>query len=80
MTCGFLNAYELSIERELAHFKSVQEFIMRCFYKFSFNVLQGPVLSAHKKLIAKKLDEEANELKVKSEAKKEKRLVCIQFF
>eukprot|EP01018_Ginkgo_biloba_P020198 Gb_04480 [translate_table: standard] len=35
----------------------------------------GPVLSAHKKLIAKKLDEEANELKVKSEAKKEKRLL-----
>ncbi|XP_059075959.1 uncharacterized protein LOC131061134 isoform X2 [Cryptomeria japonica] len=35
----------------------------------------GPVLSAHKKLIAKKLDEEANELKAKSEAKKEKRLI-----
>nr|ABK23618.1 unknown [Picea sitchensis] len=34
----------------------------------------GPVLSAHKKLIAKKLDEEA-EFKVKSEAKKEKRLL-----
>lgn len=34
----------------------------------------GPVLSAHKKLIAKRLDEEA-EFKVKSEAKKEKRLL-----
>uniref|UniRef100_A0A0D6R259 RRP15-like protein n=1 Tax=Araucaria cunninghamii TaxID=56994 RepID=A0A0D6R259_ARACU len=35
----------------------------------------GPVLSAHKKLIAKKLDEEAIKLKVRSEAKKEKRLM-----
>lgn len=34
----------------------------------------GPVLSAHKKLIVKRLDEEA-EFKVKSEAKKEKRLL-----
>ena len=43
-----------------------------------FNVrvlLQGPVLSAHKKLVVAKLAEEASERKVKGEAKKEKHLV-----
>lgn len=38
---------------------------------------QGPVLSAHKKLVAEKLAEEETERKVKGEAKKEKHLVCI---
>lgn len=37
--------------------------------------LQGPVLSAHKKLLAEKLAEEEEERKVKGEAKKEKHLV-----
>ncbi|PON33767.1 Rrp15p protein [Parasponia andersonii] len=35
----------------------------------------GPVLSAHKKLVAKKLAEEEGERKIKGEAKKEKHLV-----
>ncbi|XP_068637849.1 uncharacterized protein [Aristolochia californica] len=42
--------------------------------KISNNAL-GPVLSAHKKLIAEKLAEEESERKVKGEAKKEKLLV-----
>ncbi|KAG9451270.1 hypothetical protein H6P81_011235 [Aristolochia fimbriata] len=42
--------------------------------KISSDVL-GPVLSAHKKLIAEKLAEEETERKVKGEAKKEKLLV-----
>lgn len=37
--------------------------------------LQGPVLSAHKKLVGEKLAEEEAERKVKGEAKKEKHLV-----
>ena len=39
------------------------------------SVLQGPILSAHKKLVAEKLAEEEAERKVKREAKKEKHLV-----
>lgn len=38
-------------------------------------MLQGPILSANKKLVAEKLAEEEAEQKVKGEAKKEKRLV-----
>lgn len=38
-------------------------------------MLQGPILSANKKLVAEKLAEEEAERKVKGEAKKEKRLV-----
>lgn len=37
--------------------------------------LQGPVLSAHKKLFGEKLAEEEAERKVKGEAKKERHLV-----
>lgn len=39
--------------------------------------LQGPVLSAHKKLLAEKLVEEEIERKDKGEAKKEKHLVLL---
>lgn len=42
--------------------------------------LQGPVLSAHKKLIAEKLADEEEERKVKGEAKKEKHMVFDLFF
>lgn len=38
-------------------------------------LVQGPVLSAHKKLVVKKLAEDAAEKKVKGDAKKEKTLV-----
>ena len=38
-------------------------------------VLQGPVMSAHKKLLGEKLAEEEAERKVKRESKKEKRMV-----
>ena len=38
-------------------------------------VLQGPILSANKKLAAEKLAEEEAERKVKGEAKKEKQRV-----
>ena len=52
---------------------------MGCYYITGiFNVrvlLQGPVLSANKKLVVAKLVEEASERKVKGEAKKEKHLV-----
>ena len=40
-----------------------------------FIFLQGPVLSGHKQLVAKKLAEEEAERKVKGEAKKEKHMV-----
>lgn len=42
---------------------------------FFFFPRQGPVLSAHKKLVAEKLAEEEAERKVKREARKEKHLV-----
>lgn len=38
-------------------------------------MLQGPILSANKKLVAEKLAEEEAERKVKGEAKKEKLMV-----
>ena len=43
-------------------------------------VLQGPILSANKKLVAEKLAEEEAERKVKGEAKKEKQLVFPTMF
>lgn len=42
--------------------------------------LQGPVLSAHKKLIAEKLADEEAERKVKGEAKKEKHMVFFSYY
>lgn len=45
------------------------------FYFFVPSPRQGPVLSAHKKLVAEKLAEEEAERKVKREARKEKHLV-----
>jgi hypothetical protein len=41
--------------------------------------LKGPILAAHKKLVAMKLAEEEEEHKPKGHARKEKQLVCILF-
>lgn len=44
----------------------------------SLCLIKGPILAAHKKLVAEKLLEEETEHKAKGQAKKEKHLVCIQ--
>lgn len=46
-----------------------------CYLCLRIVYLQGPVLSAHKKLVVAKLAEEVTERKVKGDAKKEKSLV-----
>ena len=44
-------------------------------FDVTFDHVQGPVLSANKKLLAEKLAEEDLEKKVKGEAKKERHMV-----
>lgn len=56
-----------------ANFLMVVEENWACFHYIS--LLQGPILSGQKKLVAQKLAEEESEKKLKGEAKKEKLLV-----